>query len=185
MGSVNRTLKETIILSMCAAVLFVQQLALSFLPNIQLSVLLVVLYTRVFGFRKTSLIIIVHVLVTNILSPFGPVIPVFIPAMVIAWMLVPVLLTTVFRHVRSALGLALFGLFYGFVYGWVYIPFAVFLTGAPFAAYALMDIPFEILMAISNFTTILWLYDPLHRMLNRQIDLHLHTPIIGSVMDQG
>ena len=184
MGNVNRTLKEMIILSMCAAVLFVQQLALSFIPNIQLSVLLVVLYTRVFGFRKTSAIVIIHVLVSNILSPFGPVMPVYIPAMVIAWMLVPILLTTVFRHVRSALGLAIFGLFYGFVYGWVYIPFAVFLTGAPFAAYTLMDIPFEILMAISNFTTILWLYDPLHRMLNRQIHLHLHTPIIGSVMDR-
>lgn len=168
MSTAHHKTREAILLSMCAAVLFVQQLALSFLPNIQFSVLLVVLYTRVFGFKKTTLIIIVHIIAVNLMSPFGPVIPVYLPAMFIAWMLIPILLATVFRRVNSAYGLAIFGLFYGALYGWVFIPFAVFLTNAPFEAYLLMDIPFEILMSISNFVTILWLYEPLYKVLTKQ-----------------
>ncbi|MCF7932292.1 MAG: hypothetical protein K9K93_03905 [Acholeplasmataceae bacterium] len=178
MSVVNKTIKDTVLLAMCAAVLFVQQLALSFLPNIQFSVLLVVLYTRLFGFRKTTLIIIVHTIVVNLFSPFGPVIPVFLPAMFIAWMLVPVLLSTVLRKVVSPYGLAFFGLIYGMIYGWVFVPFAVFLTQAPFEAYVGMDIPFQILMGISNFVTILWLYEPLHKVLRRLISDAEIDPLI-------
>ncbi|MCR3905504.1 MAG: hypothetical protein NUK62_00550 [Tenericutes bacterium] len=165
MSKSNQAIKDITLVSICAAILFVQQLALSFLPNIQFSTLLIVVYAKTFGFKRTTMIIIIHVIIVNLLSPFGPMIPVYIPSMFIAWMLIPVLLSTVFKKLESAYKLAIFGFIFGFVYGWMFIPVSVFILDIPFIAYLMMDLPFELMMAISNFLTILWLYDPIKKIL--------------------
>ena len=169
MSTSHKAIKDTALIAICAAVLFVQQMALSFLPNIQFSTLLIVLYAKVLGFRRTTLIIFIHVIAYNLLSPFGPVIPMYIPFMFVAWMLIPISLSTFLKKVESSLGLALFGLVFGFIYGWMFIPAAVFITGTPFVAYFIMDIPFEIVMGLSNFITIYWLYEPMKRVLHDQL----------------
>ncbi len=165
------TLKDMTIIVVLASILFVQQIALSFIPNVSFSVLLVVLYTKILGFKKTSLIIIIHVMAVNLLSPMGPVVPTLIPAMFIAWMLIPILLTTVLKRLESAVWLSIFGLAFGFIYGWVYIPFTVWFIGTPFLPYLIWDIPFEIIMGISNMISILWLYDPLKKAMKDQLKL--------------
>ncbi len=168
MGFGNTTIKDVTLIAICAAILFVQQLVLSFLPNIQFTTLLVILFTKVLGFKKTTLIIVIHVMVINILSPYGPLMPIYIPSMFIGWMLIPIGLTTIFKKLNSAYALAIFGFFFGFVYGWLYIPVAVLVLGTPFEAYFMMDLPFELIMALSNFLTVLWLYDPLSKMLVKE-----------------
>lgn len=167
-------IKDTVLIALCAAILFVQQLALSFIPNVQITSLLIVLFTKTLGFKKTTLIVIIHVIVYNILSPFGPVLLTHLPFMLLAWLLIPILLQTVFKKMESSLALSIFGLFFGFVYGWMLIPPAVFISGVSFKAYLLMDIPFEIIMAISNFLTIFWLYEPLKRVFVDQIERFYH-----------
>jgi len=104
----------------------------------------------------------------NILSPFGPVLPIQIPAMLIGWFLIPLLLTTVFRKFNSAWSLAIFGFFFGFIYCWMYIPASVFILDIPFLTYFYADIVFELIFAVSNFLTILWLYEPLKKLLREQ-----------------
>ena len=170
MSLTHKAIKDVALIAICAAILFVQQLALSVLPNLQFSTLLIVLYAKVLGFKRTSLIIVIHVISYNVLSPFGSVIPLYLPFMFLAWMLIPISLATVFRKVESTLGLAAIGFVFGFVYGWMFIPAAVLLTNAPFMAYLIMDIPFEIAMALSNFITIYWLYEPLKRVLSEQLN---------------
>ncbi|MCF7931416.1 MAG: hypothetical protein K9L02_07910, partial [Acholeplasmataceae bacterium] len=130
--------------------------------------LLVVLYSRIIGFKKTMLIVIIHVFAINILSPFGPVIPMQIPAMLIGWLLIPILLHTVFRKFSSAWTLAIFGFFFGFVYGWMFIPVSIWILEIPFLTYLYADVLFELIMAVSNFLTILWLYEPLKKILIEQ-----------------
>ncbi len=168
MNHVHRTIKDVVLVSICASVLFVQQLALAFLPNIQFTVMLVILYTRMLGFKKTALIILVHVIAVNLFSPMGPTLPVFFPAMLIAWMIIPVTLQTIFRRMHGTLSLSIYAFFFGFVYGWVFIPFAIFLTDAPFQAYLLTDLPFEIVMGVSGFLTTFWLYEPLQAVFKRE-----------------
>jgi energy-coupling factor transport system substrate-specific component len=172
MSSQHQAIKDMTLIAICASILFVQQLALSFLPNIQFSTLLVVLFSKTLGFKKTTFIITIHVLVVSLFSPVGTLNPIFIPPMFIAWMLVPILLSTVFRKLESAFSLSLFGLVFGFVYGWIFVPFAVYFLQVPFKEYFLLDIPFEIMMAISNFITILWLYDILKKLILTQKELH-------------
>jgi len=170
LGTTQIKIKDVALIAVLAAVLFVQQLALSMLPNIQFTTLLIVLYTKVLGFRRTTLIITIHVIASNFFSPFGPVNPIYMPSMFIAWMLIPILLTTVFKKMNRPYPLAIFGFFFGFVYGWLFIPISVFILGVPFMSYFMMDLPFELLMAISNFLTILWLYDPIRGLLIEQRD---------------
>ena len=166
----NTTIKDTALIAVCAAILFVQQLALSFLPNIQFTTLLIILYTKVLGFKKTTFTIVIHIIVINILSPYGPLMPMYIPSMFIGWMLIPISLSTFLKKLNSAYALAIFGFFFGFLYGWLFIPVAVFVLGTPFEAYFMMDLPFELIMALSNFLTVLWLYYPLRNMLSKEKD---------------
>jgi energy-coupling factor transport system substrate-specific component len=169
------SIKDAALIAVCSAILFVQQLALSFLPNIQFTTLLVILYTKVLGFKKTTLIIVIHVIIINILSPYGPLMPMYIPSMFIGWMLIPIGLSTIFKKLNSAYALAIFGFFFGFVYGWMFIPVAVFVLGTPFEAYFMMDLPFELIMGLSNFLTVLWLYYPLNKMLVKEKEKYYQT----------
>lgn len=168
MSQKHQAIKDAALIAVLASILFVQQIALSFLPNIQVTTLLIVLYSKIIGFKKTSLIIIIHVFAINILSPFGPVIPMQVPAMLLGWLLIPILLHTVFKKLNSAWTLAVFGFFFGFVYGWMYIPVSVWVLGVPFLTYLYADVLFELIMAVSNFLTILWLYEPLKKILLEQ-----------------
>jgi hypothetical protein len=170
----KKTIKDLTIVVVAASILFVQQLALSFIPNVQFSILLVVLYTRVLGFKKTALIVTIHVIAVNLFSPLGPVSPVLMPAMYLAWILIPILLSTVLKKLNSAISLSIFGFIYGFIYGWIFIPFTVWFLDSPFLPYLIWDIPFEIIMAISNMLSILWLYDPLKKALIHQLDQTYH-----------
>jgi len=165
MSQKHQAIKDSALIAIFASILFVQQVALSFLPNIQFTALLIVLYSRVLGFKKTSLIVIIHVFAINILSPFGPVIPMQIPAMVVGWLLIPILLHTIFKKAESAWSLAIIGFLFGFIYGWLFIPVSIWILDIPFLNYLYADILFEIIMAVSNFLTILWLYEPLKKLL--------------------
>lgn len=172
MNKIHQGTKEVALVAILSAILLVQQMALSFLPNIQTTFLLLVLYAKVIGFRRTTLIVIIHVIAYNMLSPFGAVIPLHMISMFVGYMLVPVLLHTVFKKAETSMQLALFGILMGFLYGWTFIPISVFVLQTPFRAYLLMDLPFEMIMAASNFLTIYWLYEPLKRVLVEQTELY-------------
>ena len=58
--------KDITIIAVFAAILFIQEQALSFLPNIQLTVFLLVLYSKVFKLWKVLVMIFIHVLLDNL-----------------------------------------------------------------------------------------------------------------------
>ena len=60
-------IKDITIIAIFAAILFVQEQLLTFLPNVQLTVFLIVLYSKVFGLSKTLIIILIHTILDNIL----------------------------------------------------------------------------------------------------------------------
>ena len=65
--------KDIAIMVMLAALLFVQEEALTLIPNIQFTFLLIMLYGAVLGPKKASLIVLVHVLLDNLfMSSFIP-----------------------------------------------------------------------------------------------------------------
>ncbi|PKK92922.1 MAG: hypothetical protein CVV61_07300 [Tenericutes bacterium HGW-Tenericutes-6] len=172
-------IKDVTLISICAAILFAQQLLFSMIPNVQLTTLLVVLFTKTLGFRRTSLIVIIHVLASSMLSPYGALNPLYLPSMMIGWLLIPTLLSTGFKHLEKPYGLAIFGFVFGFIYGWMFIPVSVFIFDSPFLPYLIADIPFEITMAITNFIAILWLYEPLSKIIH---DVYLEKDVKKSAI---
>jgi len=165
LSKLHQGTNDVALIAILSAILLVQQIALSFLPNVQTTVLLIVLYTKVLGFKKTTLIIMIHVILYNTLSPFGAVIPLHFISMFVGYMIIPISLQTIFKKLKSPLQLASAGLLFGFLYGWAFIPVSVFVLGIPFMTYFLMDLPFEMVMAVSNFLSIYWLYEPLSKLL--------------------
>lgn len=156
--------KEITLLAACIAILFVQEQLLTFIPNFQFTTVLIIIYSRVLKFRKTSVIVFAHVLLDNIyMGSIG--MPNIVIPMFIAWMLVPIIMNTFLRNTENIVILAIFGYLYGHIYGLTYVPFQAWFLQIDISKYILADIPFEIIMGISNLLTIIWLYKPLKKTI--------------------
>lgn len=164
---VTMRVKDITLMALLTAILFVQEQAFTLLPNIQLTVMLLVLYSKVLGLKKTTFIILVHTLLDNLVM--GSFNLYFIAFMLAGWLLIPLLLTTVFKKVESTIALAFLGILFSFLYSWVMAPASLIIQDALtlplLIAYLQIDIWWEILLAMSSFLTILWLYEPLYMMM--------------------
>jgi len=164
------SVKRLVIISILTAILFVQEQILSFIPNIQLTFLLIILYSKTFDFIESVLMITVHVILDNLLM--GSFNLTVLPFMYIGYLIIPITLKTIFRKVNSSIGLALLSILYSLLYCWVFIIPAILILEIPFWTYIIQDIPFEILLVTSSFLSVLWLYKPLKRVLDTQLDIN-------------
>ena len=151
------------------AIIFVQEQALLFLPNVQFTVLLLILFSSVYTFKESVIMVLVYVLLDSLymgaMSPFT-VIP-----LLMAWLLIPISYHTVLRKTKNEYILAVFALVFGFIYGWMFIPFHMIQTGITNPIpYLLSDLPFELIMAGTGFMTVIWAYQPLKNILNQLIN---------------
>lgn len=168
----NRTLKtqELTQLGMMIAVLEVSKLALNHLPNIELVSFWVILFTLTFGLRSIYAIY-GFVLIEGIL--YG--IHFWWVAYLYIWIILA-LITWSFRQQQSALfwsiTSAIFGLFFGAMCS---IPY--FITGALSGglyngliagfSWWIAGIPFDFLHCAGNFFTMLILYKPIRKVMQR------------------
>lgn len=156
--------RRLLFISLSVAIIFTLEQAMMFLPNIQLTTLLIIIFVSYFTFKESVIMISIYVLIDNLyLGGFNIF---YMMPMFIAWNMIPVVYHTVLRKTKNEYILASFGFIFGFVYGWTFIPFVMIQTGMDnFVPYLVADIPFELLMALSNFLTIIWLYKPLYNVI--------------------
>ena len=161
------SVRDIAIIAIITAILFVMEQVLSLIPNVQLTVLLLVIFAKKLGVLKTSIIILIHSFLDNIVGgSFNMLIVIF---MIIGWELIPLLLNTLFKKVDSIIGLSLLGVLFSFLYSWVYmIPFCI-MFDMNFFEYLKADIIWEVLLATSSFLSIVLLYKPLDRVMTRII----------------
>lgn len=152
------TVKDMALIAMFAAILFIQEEALTFIPNVQLTVFLLVLYSKRLGFIRTAIIIIIHVLLDNLVM--GSFSVIWTPAMFVGWMLIPIVICTIFRKVENFIVLAFAGAFLSFTYCWCYVVPNYFILHINPIKYLASDIVFECILAASSFISILCLYIP-------------------------
>ena len=158
-----REIKDLTIIAAFTAILFIQEQILTFLPNIQLTVFLLVLYSKVFGFTRTSVMIIIHVLLDNLLM--GSLNVFYVPFMLIGWLIIPLVICTLCKKIDNSIILALLGIMFSFIYSWVYIIPNVLFYNINYLTYLATDILWELVLALSSFITILWLYKPCSKLL--------------------
>ena len=162
------TVRDMAIVAVLTTILFVQEELLSFLPNVQLTFFLIILFSKKLGIAKTSIMIFIHVILDNlVLASFNIFLVV---AMMVAYMIIPITTNTIFKKVENNIYLALIGILYSFIYSWIMILPSIAIYDLTVEAYLLGDIWWEIVLALSTFVSVLWLYSPCSRLLDNLLE---------------
>ena len=66
------SVKDIAIMAVMTSILFVQEQLLSSLPGVQLTIFLILLFSKKFGLIKTVIIVIIHVLLDNLFTCNNP-----------------------------------------------------------------------------------------------------------------
>lgn len=85
--------------------------------------------------------------------------------MLLGWSLIPIIINVFFKKVENPIVLALVGLSCSFIYSWMFIIPQVIITKVDLIAYLVADLFFELILALTSFLTILWLYKPCSKLL--------------------
>ena len=154
-------IKEITLLSMMSAIIFVAQVALRFIPNVELVSLLIILYTLVFK-KKTLYIIYVFVILEGLLYGFG----LWWFSYLYVWTIL-FIIVMIFRKSSNVFLWTIISGIYGLSFGAFFtIPY-FFMGGFPSAfAYWVNGIPFDIIHCISNIIVTLILFKPLYSLIN-------------------
>ncbi len=155
--------RELCFLALMAAVLFVQETLLSSLPNIQLTVMLLMVYAATVGISKAALVMTVHVLLDNLL--WGSMSPTNLFPMWFGWFSV---LVIGFLLRNRSLGWLVSGAVLGSVlYILIYAVVQCRVFRLDLATYLVTGLLFEILLCCSSAITVAFLYQPAEKLLKR------------------
>jgi hypothetical protein len=147
-------------IAMYVTIIWVQETLLMFIPNVQFTTLLIVLFATNFKFKDSSVMILAYVILDNLAYGFTfHIIPMYI-----GWMVIPSLY--LFVKTKNEYIHASLGILFALLYSWAFVPMSVYVYGISFQAYIIADISFEIVLAASNFITILFLYPYLDKVLS-------------------
>ncbi len=155
-------IKDIAIIGMLSAIMLVLQVALSFLPNIELVSLLIILFTLVYGW-KALLITYTFVVLEGLVYGIG----LWWINYLYIWALL-FLLVMLLRKISSPFLWAVVSGVYGLSFGALCsIPY--FITGGiPSGfAYWVQGIPFDLIHGASNFVITLVLFRPIYYILNK------------------
>lgn len=152
--------KEIVIVGIMSALLITVQAAMSFLPNIELVSLLIILCTIIFGW-KALYIIYIFVLAEGVIYGFGT----WWICYLYVWTVL-MLITMLFKKNRSPFFWAVIAGAYGLGFGSLCsIPY-FFIGGASMAASSIISgIPFDVAHCIGNYGLTLVLFKPLYNLL--------------------
>ena len=165
-----KNVKMLVLLALLTCVLFVQEEALSFLPNIQFTFLLLICYVDCLGFRKISLIVFVHVLLDNLVM--GSLNPLVIIPMLVGYM-ITILIKKVY-HKDNVYIIGLLGSLGSVIYSLCFLITNALFLEIDIWAYFLADIPFTLILMISTYLSIIWLYKPIIKIINQQYQKYVN-----------
>lgn len=160
------SVKKMLMVASAVTIIFVQEQLLLMLPNVQFTVLLIILFSSIFTFRESIIMIVVYVFLDSMYM--GTLDFFYMTPMLIGWSIIPFSYNYILRKTNNEYVLATFALSFGFIYGWTFIPFRMIQFGISEAwPYLVADLPFEIIMGIVSFGTVLLAYKPLKNVLNQ------------------
>lgn len=159
--------KDITLIAIFSVILFVQEEILNFIPNVNLTFFLIVLYSKTLGLKRTTLIIFIYCLLDNfVMNSFSIY---FTPCIFTALILIPILINTIFKNINGKLKLSFLSALFSLMYCWSFIVPSILIYKIDFLSYIITDIPFEILLATSSFISVLLLYDScsntIHKLL--------------------
>ena len=159
--SSRRTLRDLVVTAMLLSVLLAQEYLLMGIPNVQLTVVLLLVYAAVLPWSLLLPLVGAYVFLDNFLM--GSLNVIYFVPMLVAW----VLLAVIAKWLRSKplWAQVAWATFFGFLYGWFFAIPQVIVFRVDFWLYLAADLEFEVLMAASNLVSVSLLYLPLSRLL--------------------
>lgn len=148
--------------ALLSALLFVSQVSLSWLSNVELVSLLLILYTLVFR-RHVWFILYVFVVLEGLVYGFG----LWWFSYLYVWAILPASIFLIYKNRTPGLfGISLLSGMFGMLFG-LFCTISYLITGGPGAALTwwTAGIPYDIVHGISNFILSLILFQPLYRLL--------------------
>lgn len=156
--------KDIALIGILSATITAGKLALSFLPNVELVTLLFIVYTVVFGVRRSLIISIVFSTTEIFIYGFSTWLLVYY----LIWPLLIILTNLLHQRVRSEYGFATLAGLYGLFFGLFFAIVESFFYGIMYGiSYWVRGIPLDILHGVSNFIIALVLYKPLVNALGK------------------
>lgn len=159
---INGNIKYITITAMLAIIMYISQVVLAFLPNIELVSFFVVVFVVVYGLKAFP-IIGIFIIAEGLTYGFG----LWWINYLYVWFILA-FVTLIFRKSKSVLVYssisAFFGLSFGFLCSLTYLFVGNF---ASMFAYWVAGIMFDVTHCISNFVIMLILYKPIYFILNK------------------
>lgn len=158
------TTKEVVLIGILGAILTVAQVGLSFLPNVELVSMLIILFTLIYGY-KTLFTVLVFNINMGFLYGFGT----WIIGYWIIWPLLVVVTMLLADKLReNYLRLSIYSALFGFIFGLLYALPQVLIGGVGFAiTYWVNGIPFDIAHTVGNYFSMILLGKVIYTLLNK------------------
>ena len=162
MNKSKLAIKDITIISVCSVLLLIGQVALRFLPNIEVVSLFILLFTKHFK-KKTLYIIYIFVLVEGLIYGFG------------MWWLTYTYVWTILyfickfvSDIENSFALAIVLAIYGLLFG-TFCSLVYFVTLGPGGAisWIISGFTFDLMHCAGNFVTTLVLFKPLNNIMKR------------------
>ena len=155
-------IKDIAVIAMMSVVLLAVQVVLSFIPNVELVSLLIVIYTLVFGW-KTIAIIYIFVILEGMVFGFGQWWFNYLYVWIILFLVV-----RFFNAGHSYIVCSVISGLFGMVFGGLCAVLYLFIGGPGYAfSYWIHGIPFDITHGIANIIVSLVLFKPVYTLLKR------------------
>ena len=168
------SVKRMIMIALAVPIIIIQEQLLVMVPNVQFTVVLIILFSSIFSLKESIIMVLVYVLIDSMYM--GSLNPLYMTPMVLGWSFIPLSIHTYLRGTKSEMKLAVFALGFGFLYGWIFIPFKIIEQGITTVwPYFVADLPFEIIMAATGFITVILLFKPLYKIIKQYDTEDLHT----------
>lgn len=160
------TIKKLCYLVVLTTILFVQEEVLTFIPSVQLTFFLIMIYGATLGIGYGSIIVLVHVLLDNLyMSSFGfaTILPMLIGYEI------TLIMGYLFRGKNEILN-GFINAICAIIYSALFIPINVYIYNIDVKAYILADIPFVFVLVTCNMFCSLFLYKPIYRLLETYLN---------------
>lgn len=159
--------------ALLASILVVLEQALALVPNIQLTMLLIAVYSAALGFRRTYRIVLLYVILDSMVA--SAMYPEWVsmtwlsaPAMAAGWLVASYCFS--WLRTESNLAAAALGALMSFAYGTIVGIYTSAVYQLDFWVYMSFDIPFQLVMAASSFISIALLYSRLKGIIESQME---------------
>lgn len=158
----RNNLKTIILMGVLGAIVVVAQIALNFIPNVELVSLLLIIFTLIYE-KKALYIVVIFTMAMGLIYGFG----LWWIGYLVIWPAL-VMVTYIFRNKfnKNFLALAIFSAGFGLIFGALYaIPY-IFTSGMNVAiAYWIRGIPFDLIHMVGNYFTMIVLGERIYKLL--------------------